>query len=128
MYKSCLRGPHYYEQGELTKVGSFSVENRFLHYVIAYILVQHNTNHAQPTINDLKLMFAIREGIMVNWPMEIIKVMSCIASSSSRLLAYGIFISRVIDHLRIDTSNVEMVNVNSRQHLVGDNLIQKMDM
>ncbi|KAF1870732.1 hypothetical protein Lal_00026486 [Lupinus albus] len=43
------------------------VENKLLHYLIAYIMVQRNTNHAHPTINDLKLMFAIRECIMVNW-------------------------------------------------------------
>ncbi|KAF1877737.1 hypothetical protein Lal_00038046 [Lupinus albus] len=98
MYKSLLRGPHYRVQGESTKVGSFSVENRLLHYLIAYIPIQRNTNHAQPIINDLKLM----------------------------LLAYGIFISRVIDHLGIDKSDGKNMNVNFRQHLVGDNLIHKI--
>ncbi|KAF1896102.1 hypothetical protein Lal_00042895 [Lupinus albus] len=53
VYKSFLRGPHLYIQGQLTKAGSLSVENRLLHYIIAYILVQRNTNHAQPTVNDL---------------------------------------------------------------------------
>ncbi|KAF1880942.1 hypothetical protein Lal_00023360, partial [Lupinus albus] len=43
-------------KGELTKAGSLTIESRLLHYLIAYILVQHNTNHVQPTINDLKLM------------------------------------------------------------------------
>ncbi|KAF1877169.1 hypothetical protein Lal_00015831 [Lupinus albus] len=105
MYKSCLRGPHY---------------------LIVYILVQCNTNQAQPTVNDLKLMFPIREGILVNWPSDILKVIDGIAKSSSRLLAYGIFISRVIDHLDIDTSYVEKLAVNSREHLVSDNLIHKM--
>ncbi|KAF1858941.1 hypothetical protein Lal_00000761 [Lupinus albus] len=68
MYKSCLRSSHSYVAGELTKAGSLLVEYRLLHYLIPYILVQRNTNHAQPTVNDLKLMFAIREGILVNWP------------------------------------------------------------
>ncbi|KAF1864583.1 hypothetical protein Lal_00039211 [Lupinus albus] len=53
--------------------------------------------------------------------------MSEFASSSSRLLAYGIFVSHVIDHMRINTSDVEMMNVNSRQNLLGDNFINKMD-
>ncbi|KAF1862508.1 hypothetical protein Lal_00014477 [Lupinus albus] len=38
VYKSFLRGPHLYIQGQLTKAGSLSVENRLLHYIIAYIL------------------------------------------------------------------------------------------
>ncbi|KAF1867917.1 hypothetical protein Lal_00035330 [Lupinus albus] len=42
--------------GQLTKAGSLSVENRLLHYIIAYILVQRNTNHAQPIVNDLRFI------------------------------------------------------------------------
>ncbi|KAF1879753.1 hypothetical protein Lal_00039697, partial [Lupinus albus] len=56
---------------------------------------------------DLKLMFAIK---------EVIQDMAGIAKSSSRLLAYGIFISRVIDHLGIDTYDVDKIIVNSREH------------
>ncbi|KAF1896167.1 hypothetical protein Lal_00027240 [Lupinus albus] len=49
---------------ELTKVGPLTVKNRLLHYLISYILVQRNTNHAQPKIYDLKLIFSIRDGIL----------------------------------------------------------------
>ncbi|KAF1896171.1 hypothetical protein Lal_00027244 [Lupinus albus] len=91
-------------------------ECRLLHYLIAYILVQCNTNHGRPTINDLKLMFAIRVGILV---------LVGTAKSLSRLLAYGIFTSHVIDHVDICASDVENF-VNYREHLVGDNLIHKI--
>ncbi|KAF1881687.1 hypothetical protein Lal_00032156 [Lupinus albus] len=126
MYKSYLRSSHSYVAGELTKAGSLLVEYRLLHYLIAYILVQRNTNHAQPTVNDLKLMFAIREGILVNWSAHILKVMAGIAMSSSRLLAYGIFIFRVIDHLDNDRSDVEKLVMIPREHLVVEFLIHKM--
>ncbi|KAF1860126.1 hypothetical protein Lal_00033721 [Lupinus albus] len=79
-------------------------------------------------IRDLKLMFAIKELILVNRPAKIPKVMSEIASSCSRLLAYGIFISRVISHLQIDASNLEVMVTNSLEHLVGDYLIHKMEL
>ncbi|KAF1885944.1 hypothetical protein Lal_00018485 [Lupinus albus] len=127
MYKSYLRGPHYFVARELNKAGSLSVESRLLHYLVAYILVQHNTNHVQPTINDLKLMFTIREGILVNCPTEILKVMYGIASSSSRLLSYGIFLSQIIDHLEIDTSDMHFIVINSREHFISDTLIHKMN-
>ncbi|KAF1888127.1 hypothetical protein Lal_00039167 [Lupinus albus] len=104
-YQSCLRDTVTITPGGLTKVGCLTIENHLLHYVIAYMLVQRNTNHAQPTTNDLKMIFAIKQGILVNRPVEILKVMSGIATSSSRLLAYGTFISRVIDHMEIDTSD-----------------------
>ncbi|KAF1860157.1 hypothetical protein Lal_00033755 [Lupinus albus] len=88
--------------------------------------VSRNTNHAQPTTNDLKMIFAIKQGILVNWPTEILKVMSGIATSSSKLLANGIFISRVIDHMEIDNSDVEIKLTNTHDHQLGEYLIHKM--
>ncbi|KAF1877056.1 hypothetical protein Lal_00033609, partial [Lupinus albus] len=98
IYKSCLRGPHYFVLGELTK----------------------------PTIHDLKLLFAIREGILVNWFAKILKVMFGIATSSSRLLAYGIFISRIIDHVEIDTCEIDFHLTNTCDHLLGEHMIHKI--
>ncbi|KAF1896004.1 hypothetical protein Lal_00041732, partial [Lupinus albus] len=102
IYKYFLRGPHLYIQGKLTKAGSLSVENRLLHYIIAYILVQRNTNHAQPTVNDLRFMYAVKNNVMINWPEEILKIMNSVSLSQSKLLPYSIFISRIVDYLRID--------------------------
>ncbi|KAF1885899.1 hypothetical protein Lal_00043296 [Lupinus albus] len=121
VYKSFLRGPHLYIQGQLTKVGSLSVENRLLHYIIAYILVQRNTNHAQPTVNDLRFMYAVKNNVMINWLEEILKIMN-----SSKLLPYSIFISRIVDYLRIDVSDTIIVEYTDKDHLVGESLIHKM--
>ncbi|KAF1888906.1 hypothetical protein Lal_00043248 [Lupinus albus] len=121
VYKSFLRGPHLYIQGQLTKAGSLSVENRLLHYIIAYILVQRNTNHAQPTVNDLRFMYAVK-----NNPEEILKIMNSVSLSQSKLLPYSIFISRIVDYLRIDVSDTIIVEYNDKDHLVGESLIHKM--
>ncbi|KAF1895959.1 hypothetical protein Lal_00033911 [Lupinus albus] len=121
VYKSFLRGPHLYIQGQLTKAGSLSVENRLLHYIIAYILVQRNTNHAQPTVNDLRFMYAVK-----NNPEEILKIMNSVSLSQSKLLPYSIFISRIVDYLRIDVSDTIIVEYTDKDHLVGESLIHKM--
>ncbi|KAF1888289.1 hypothetical protein Lal_00043168 [Lupinus albus] len=109
VYKSFLRGPHLYIQGQLTKAGSLSVENRLLHYIIAYILVQRNTNHAQPTVNDLRFMYAVKNNVMINWSEEILKIMNSVSLSQSKLLPYSIFISRIVDYLHIDVSDTIIV-------------------
>ncbi|KAF1894429.1 hypothetical protein Lal_00043727 [Lupinus albus] len=126
VYKSFLRGPHLYIQGQLTKAGSLSVENRLLHYIIAYILVQRNTNHAQPTVNDLRFMYAVKNNVMINWPEEILKIMNSVSLSQSKLLPYSIFISRIVDYLRIDVSDTIIVEYTDKDHLVGESLIHKM--
>ncbi|KAF1869350.1 hypothetical protein Lal_00018444 [Lupinus albus] len=91
-YRSCLRDIVSVTPGGLTKVGSLPVENRLLHYVIAYMLVQRNTNHAQPITNDLKIIFAIK----------------------------------IIDHMEIDTSDVEIKLTNTHDHQLCEYLIHKM--
>ncbi|KAF1855304.1 hypothetical protein Lal_00037546 [Lupinus albus] len=126
VYKSFLRGPHLYIQGQLTKDGSLSVENRLLHYIIAYILVQRNTNHAQPTMNDLCFMYAVNNNVMINWPEEILKIMNSVSLSQSKLLPYSIFISRIVDYLHIDVSDTIIVEYTDKDHLVGESLIHKM--
>ncbi|KAF1881792.1 hypothetical protein Lal_00014542 [Lupinus albus] len=98
VYKSFLRGPHLYIQGQLTKAGSLSVENRLLHYIIAYILVQRNTNHAQPTVNDLLEAASL----------QYLHLMHC------------------FDYLRIDVSDTIIVEYTDKDHLVGESLIHKM--
>ncbi|KAF1855386.1 hypothetical protein Lal_00042451 [Lupinus albus] len=102
--------------GQLTKAGSLSVENRLLHYIIAYILVQRNTNHAQPIVNDLRFMYAVKNNVMINWPEEILKIMNSVSLSQSKLLPYSIFISRIVDYLRIDLEAMEQ-RLNNRMDL-----------
>ncbi|KAF1866159.1 hypothetical protein Lal_00031463 [Lupinus albus] len=119
VYKSFLRGPHLYIQGQLTKAGSLSVENRLLHYIIAYILVQRNTNHAQPTVNDLHFMYAVKNNVMINWPEETLKIMNSVSLSQSKLLPYSIFISRIVDYLHIDFSDTIIVEYTDKDHLYG---------
>ncbi|CAL0320116.1 unnamed protein product [Lupinus luteus] len=91
--------------GDLTKASRLSVENRLLHYLIAYILVQRNTNHAQPTVNDLHFMYDVKNNVMFNWPEEILKV---------------------VDYLSIDVSDTIIVEYIDKDHLVGESLIHKM--
>ncbi|KAF1888344.1 hypothetical protein Lal_00043524 [Lupinus albus] len=75
VYKSFLRGPHLYIQGQLTKAGSLSVENRLLTTLL---------------------------------------LTSYVSLSQSKLLPYSIFISRIVDYLRIDVSDTIMLNILTR--------------
>ncbi|KAF1885989.1 hypothetical protein Lal_00032299 [Lupinus albus] len=66
---------------------------------------ERNTNHAQPTVNDLCFMYAVKNNVMINWPEEILKIMNSVSLSQSKLLPYSIFISRIVDYLHIDVSD-----------------------
>ncbi|KAF1881678.1 hypothetical protein Lal_00032147 [Lupinus albus] len=100
VYKSFLRGPHLY--------------------------IQEEYNHAQPTVNDLRFMYAVKNNVMINWPEEILKIMNSVSLSQSKLLPYSIFISRIVDYLHIDVSDTIIVEYTDKDHLVGESLIHKM--
>ncbi|KAF1881755.1 hypothetical protein Lal_00031902 [Lupinus albus] len=123
---SLSKRPSFIHSGSTDQSWSLSVENRLLHYIIAYILVQRNTNHAQPTVNDLRFMYAVKNNVMINWPEEILKIMNSVSLSQSKLLPYSIFISRIVDYLRIDVSDTIIVEYTDKDHLVGESLIHKM--
>ncbi|KAF1888352.1 hypothetical protein Lal_00043565 [Lupinus albus] len=87
---------------------------------------ERNTNHAQPTVNDLRFMYAVKNNVMINWPEEILKIMNSVSLSQSKLLPYSIFISRIVDYLHIDVSDTIIVEYTDKDHLVGESLIHKM--
>ncbi|KAF1898752.1 hypothetical protein Lal_00000654 [Lupinus albus] len=126
VYKSCMRGSQNYVSGQKPKATSFSFENRLMHLFITYILFPRDDNYDEPTTHDLQVMFAIKEGLTVNWRLEILKVMSSTASSSSKSLGYGMFLSRVFEHLNIDTYGVEVIDIEPREHLVIGHLIHSL--
>ncbi|CAL0309472.1 unnamed protein product [Lupinus luteus] len=87
---------------------------------------ERNTNHAQPTVNDLRFMYAVKNNVMINWPEEILKVMYFVSTSQSKLLTYSIFISRVVEYLHIDVSDTIIIEYTDKDHLVCESLIHKM--
>ncbi|CAL0305134.1 unnamed protein product [Lupinus luteus] len=87
---------------------------------------ERNTNHAQPTVNDLRFMYAVKNNVMINWPEEILKVMYSVSTSQSKLLPYSIFISRIVEYLHIDVSDTIIIEYTDKDHLVGESLIHKM--
>ncbi|KAF1898746.1 hypothetical protein Lal_00001529 [Lupinus albus] len=106
VYKSFLRGPHLYIQGQLTKAGG------------------HESRTAY--VNDLRFMYVVKNNVMINWPEEILKIMNSVSLSQSKLLPYSIFISRIVDYLHIDVSDTIIVEYTDKDHLVSESLIHKM--
>lgn len=122
-YKSCLRNENLYVAGKLKKAGLFTVDNRVLHYVLVYLLMPRKSNLSQPNDMDLKFMFAIKNGIVLNWTNIILSQMHDMSNlKSTRPLGYGIFISRIIDHLGIDTNGQIIQKPTESKNLIGDNV------
>ncbi|KAF1896146.1 hypothetical protein Lal_00027219 [Lupinus albus] len=77
-------------------------------------------------LRDPHLYIQVKNNVMINWPEEILKIMNSVSLSQSKLLPYSIFISRIVDYLRIDVSDTIIVEYTDKDHLVGESLIHKM--
>ncbi|KAF1877057.1 hypothetical protein Lal_00033610 [Lupinus albus] len=117
VYKSLLRIIDRFDARSKPHDIALAVEYRL-------ILIPHDTDHNEPKTTDLQLMFAIKEGLIINWPLQVLLTMLSVASSS-RSLGYPIFIYRRIDHLLIDTSEVKSTRMNPTDHiLIGHEILQ----
>lgn len=127
VYTSCLRNPEQFVRGSLKKAGLLYVEDRILHYLLVYIVGPKVTNYAQCNGRDLQMMYAIKRGYRVDWPAEILRTMYLIITNEkAQPLAYGIFISRIVDYLRIDTSREVVQHTNPKDHLIDDGILHQM--
>ncbi|KAF1863142.1 hypothetical protein Lal_00044346 [Lupinus albus] len=76
--------------------------------------------------DEIFMNVGVKNNVMINWPEEILKIMNSVSLSQSKLLPYSIFISRIVDYLRIDVSDTIIVEYTDKDHLVGESLIHKM--
>ncbi|KAF1895957.1 hypothetical protein Lal_00033909 [Lupinus albus] len=72
------------------------------------------------------LYIQVKNNVMINWTEEILKIMNSVSLSQSKQLPYSIFISRIVDYLRIDVSDTIIVEYTDKDHLVGESLTHKM--
>ncbi|KAF1864728.1 hypothetical protein Lal_00039894 [Lupinus albus] len=85
------------------------VEYPMMFNLLAYCLVLRHTNHTEPTIDDLFLLFAIRERQRVNWPKLILLYMLEFSMITSGSLGYPLLISRIIEEALVDVSDTPFI-------------------
>ncbi|KAF1864547.1 hypothetical protein Lal_00043188 [Lupinus albus] len=74
-YRTMLRDTEHSVASQKPFAYALAVEYRMMFTLLAYCLVPRHTNHTEPTIDDLFLLFAIRERQRVNWPKLILLYM-----------------------------------------------------
>ncbi|KAF1884279.1 hypothetical protein Lal_00042931 [Lupinus albus] len=107
--------------GGLARFGrpyALAVEYRMMFTLLAYCLISQHTNHTEPTIDDLFLLFAIRERQRVNRPKLILLYMLEFSVATSGSLGYPLLISRIIEEALVDVSDKPFILTDISQHLL----------
>lgn len=92
-------------------VGCLTVEDRLLHYIYVKVLKPRGGNYASLLAEDIFMLWAIKQRILINWPHLICQHMMKCKNSSGMPLSYGVLISRIIEFHGIDTGNEFMMVV-----------------
>ncbi|KAK7280933.1 hypothetical protein RIF29_08509 [Crotalaria pallida] len=87
------------------------VEDRLTMYLMTYCLLPRPTgNNAHPNEGDLRLMFALKNGIQVNWVKLMMEEMLAAAQShDSALLPYPMFVTQLIRYNSVEIAPSEEV-------------------
>jgi len=105
---SMLR-PEFQSHG-VKNVGSLIVDDRLLHYSYDHILRPRQTNFAQLLQEDIFMLWAIKNNILINLPHYIMQHMLKCKDNNMSLL-YAMLISRIFNVFSIDLSRETCVHL-----------------
>ncbi|KAL2341132.1 hypothetical protein Fmac_009072 [Flemingia macrophylla] len=84
-------------------VGSLNINDRLLHYVYVHILAPRSSNFAQLLQEDIFMLWAIKNNMLINWPHFIMEHMiKC--RDNEMPLPYAILITHIMSHYGVDLS------------------------
>jgi len=102
-YRSCMRTSA--QSISRFHAGHLNLIPRLIAYIIAWQLIPRGTNHAILHEEDLILLYSIMNLVKVNWVYIINEHMLKSKRLTDYRFPYVIFVSKLIDHFGIDTSN-----------------------
>ncbi|KAJ1393662.1 Myb/SANT-like domain [Sesbania bispinosa] len=91
--------------------GSLNVEDRLLHYTLARILIPRGSNYAQLTEEDIFVLWAMKERILINRPLYIGQHMPKVKARKMTDLPYAMLITKMFDHYGVDTGKEGEVSI-----------------
>ncbi|KAJ1408103.1 hypothetical protein SESBI_23839 [Sesbania bispinosa] len=95
-------------------VEKLTVEDQMLHYIFTKILIPKGSNYEHMTEEDIFFIWAMKQGILINWPYLISKHMLMVKLRPLVDLPYAILITKFLLHFRVDSRNEVEVIMRSR--------------
>ncbi|KAJ1408099.1 hypothetical protein SESBI_23833 [Sesbania bispinosa] len=86
-------------------VEKLTVEDQMLHYIFTKILIPKGSNYEHMTEEDIFFIWAMKQGILINWPYLISKHMLMVKLRPLIDLPYAILITKFLLHFRVDSRN-----------------------
>ena len=106
-------------------VGVLQINDRLLQYVIVYFLTPRMTNISHVLQDDIFMIWALKNDILINWPHVIMQnMLKCKSTETS--LPYGILITTIMQYVGVDLS-VDTTTTVSLRHQFSVQNLRKMN-
>nr|KYP63004.1 hypothetical protein KK1_017565 [Cajanus cajan] len=106
-------------------VGSLNINDRLLHYVYVHILAPRSSNFSQLLQEDIFLLWALKNNILINWPHYIMQHMvKC--KDNGMPLPYPILISHILAAYGVDLS-IDVAVELGWAHFFNKNTLKKLN-
>ncbi|KAF1891392.1 hypothetical protein Lal_00017024 [Lupinus albus] len=110
---------------DILSAGYLKLEEHLLHYFLSYVILPKFSNHSQISDIELKLMYAIKYNIKINWTQMIMQQMWHVRGSQSPL-PYAIFITKIILHFGVSLDGETKVALNLHESKIDIEVVHKM--
>ena len=109
---------------EFWSAGNFSIDDRLLHYVLAYIVLPRSSNHCSVTDMDMQVIYAIKHDINLNWSRLILHHMLT-HTHKFKFFPYAWVITRIMKHFKVDFNGVEKTLMDTKSHKFSIKTVDK---
>lgn len=104
--------------------GNFFINDRLLHYFLAYVILPRNSNHCIVTDAEMQALYAIKNDISLNWSRLILHHMMT-HTNKLKFLPYAWFITCIMEYFNVDFSDVEYCLMDIRSHKISIKNVDK---
>jgi len=104
IYQSCLRDSPTKRDYNIFRVNEMKKNERVLAFIIAWILVPRNGNHAQLTTEDVFLLHAFKSNLLIDWSKVVTNTIQKALKLPYYPLPYGVFLCKVFEHYNVHFS------------------------
>ncbi|KAI5396766.1 hypothetical protein KIW84_062843 [Lathyrus oleraceus] len=98
--------------------GKFFINDRLLHYFLVYVIIPRNSNHCTVIDTEMQALYAIKNGITLNWSHLILHHMMT-HTTKLKSLPYAWFITRIMEYFNVDFDDVEYCLIDTRSHKIS---------
>ncbi|KAI5417299.1 hypothetical protein KIW84_042057 [Lathyrus oleraceus] len=104
--------------------GNFFINDRLLHYFLAYVILPRNSNHCTVTDMEMQALYAIKNDIILNWSRLILHHMMTY-TNKLKYLPYVWFITHIMEYFNVDFDDVEYCLMDTRSHKISIKNVDK---